>query len=119
MIPAIGAGLVCIAASGLLLAIGKPIGAAFLLAWSLLVVGLVDNLVKPLLIRQYVRINGVIVLFSLLGGLGAFGGIGLLVGPLSIALFLAVLRIYQRGRDDPPGADSSASSSATPGVRPT
>lgn len=116
MIPAVGAGIVCIACSALLLAIGKPIGAAFLLTWSLLVVGLVDNLVKPLLIRQYVRINGVIVLFSLLGGLGAFGGIGLLVGPLSIALFLAVLRIYQREREDPPGVDAPAGPPATTGL---
>jgi predicted PurR-regulated permease PerM len=56
----------------------------------------VDNLVKPLLIRRGLEIHGAIVFFSLIGGLTTFGAIGLLVGPLVVGLFLAVLRIYHR-----------------------
>lgn len=95
-IPAIGAAVVVLFAALLLLVTGHPYMAALLAAWGLVVVGLVDNLVKPLLIRRGLEIHGAIVFFSLIGGLATFGAIGLLVGPLSVALFLAVLRIYHR-----------------------
>lgn len=95
-IPAIGAAIVCLFAALLLLVTGHPYMAAFLAVWGLVVVGLVDNLVKPLLIRRGLEIHGAIVFFSLIGGLATFGAIGLLVGPMLVALFLAVLRIYHR-----------------------
>lgn len=96
LVPAIGAAVVCLFAALLLLVTGHPYMAAFLVVWGLVVVGLVDNLVKPLLIRRGLEIHGAIVFFSLIGGLMTFGAIGLLVGPLLVALFLAVLRIYHR-----------------------
>jgi predicted PurR-regulated permease PerM len=80
----------------LLLITGHPGMALFLSLWGVLVVGLVDNLIKPLLIRRGLDIHGAIVFFALIGGMAAFGAIGLLVGPLAVALFLAVLRIYHR-----------------------
>jgi predicted PurR-regulated permease PerM len=40
--------------------------------------------------------HGAVILFALLGGLGAFGAIGLLLGPLALTMFTAVLRIYRR-----------------------
>jgi predicted PurR-regulated permease PerM len=95
-IPAVGAGSVCLVAALLLFATGHPYAALFLSLWAVLVVGLVDNLVKPLLIRAGMQMNGAVVFFSLIGGLGAFGGVGLLLGPLVVALFLALSRIYQR-----------------------
>jgi predicted PurR-regulated permease PerM len=95
-IPAIGAAVVCLFAALLLLVTGHPYMAAFLAAWGLAVVGLVDNLVKPLLIRRGLELHGAIVFFSLIGGLATFGAIGLLLGPLIVAFFLAVLRIYHR-----------------------
>jgi predicted PurR-regulated permease PerM len=103
MVPAIGAASVCIAAAGLLLVTGHAVAAAFLAGWGILVVGLSDNVVKPLLIRGGVEMHGAIVFFSLLGGLAAFGAIGLLLGPLAVALFIALLRIYRRdyGEDRP------------------
>ncbi len=95
-IPAVGAGSVCLVASVLLFATGHPYAALFLSLWGVLVVGLVDNLVKPLLIKAGMQMNGAVVFFSLIGGLGAFGGVGLILGPLVVALLLALLRIYQR-----------------------
>ena len=95
-VPAIGAAVVCLFAALLLLVTGHPYMAAFLAVWGLVVVGLVDNLVKPLLIRRGLEIHGAVVFFSLIGGLATFGAIGLLVGPLLVAFFLAVLRIYHR-----------------------
>lgn len=96
LIPAIGAATVCIVAAVLLLATGHPVGAIVLAAWGLFVVGLADNVVKPLLAKRGMNMHGVIVFFALLGGLAVFGPIGLLLGPLIVAFFLAVLRIYER-----------------------
>lgn len=95
-IPAIGAAVVCLFAALLLLLTGHPYMALFLALWGLVVVGLVDNLVKPLLIKRGIEIHGAIVFFSLIGGIATFGGIGLILGPLAVSLFLAVLRMYHR-----------------------
>ncbi len=101
--------------------------AVFLTVWGLAVVGLSDNLVKPMLIRNGIRMNGVVILFALLGGLGAFGPIGLLVGPLALAVLVAALRIYQReygdlreagGETPGPGGDRDAVSPSRAGSAP-
>jgi predicted PurR-regulated permease PerM len=114
-IPAIGAASVSLVAALLLYVTGHPYMAIFLSTWGLLVVGLVDNVVKPLLIKRGMEIHGGVVFFSLVGGLAAFGGIGLLVGPLAVSMFLALLTIYHRDfspqkRDVPemPGVPSKA-----------
>lgn len=95
-IPAIGAGAVCLFVALLVYLTGHPYAALFLAVWALLVVSLVDNLVKPLLIKSGMQMNGTVVFFSLIGGLAAFGAPGLLLGPLIVTLSLALLRIYQR-----------------------
>ncbi len=95
-IPALGAAVVSLVAALLLYATGHPYMAIFLCAWGVVVVGLVDNVIKPLLIKRGMEIHGGIVFFSLVGGLAAFGGIGLLVGPLAVSMFLALLTIYHR-----------------------
>ncbi|MCC6996857.1 MAG: AI-2E family transporter [Deltaproteobacteria bacterium] len=95
-VPAIGAASVCLVAAALLLATGHPYPALFLAIWGVVVVGLVDNVIKPLLIKRGMEIHGGVVFFSLLGGLAAFGAIGLLIGPLAVAFFLALLRMYHR-----------------------
>ncbi|ADO70170.1 AI-2E family transporter [Stigmatella aurantiaca] len=96
LIPAIGAAVVCVAAAVLLLATGHPVAALVLALWGIIVVGLADNVVKPLLARRGMNMHGAIVFFALLGGLAVFGAIGLLLGPLIVAFFLSVVRIYQR-----------------------
>ena len=95
-IPAIGAAVVCLAAAGLLVLMGHPYMALFLAIWAVAVVGLVDNIVKPYLIKAGMQMRGGVVFFALLGGIGAFGLLGLLIGPLVVALFLALIRIYDR-----------------------
>lgn len=100
-IPAIGAAVVSLAAALLLWATGHPYWAIFLAIWGVAVVGLVDNVVKPLLIRSGMQMNAGVVFFALLGGLAAFGTIGLLLGPLVVSLFLTLLRIYHRDFGSP------------------
>lgn len=95
-IPAVGAASVALVAALLLYATGHPYMAIFLAAWGIVVVGLVDNVVKPLLVKRGMEIDGGVVFFSLLGGLAAFGAIGLIVGPLAVSMFLALVSMYHR-----------------------
>jgi predicted PurR-regulated permease PerM len=95
-IPAIGAAAVCLVAALLIFVTGHPYMALFLTVWGVVIVGLADNVVKPLLMRGDAELDGAVIFFSLIGGLASFGAIGLLIGPLSVSLFLALLRIYRR-----------------------
>lgn len=96
MIPAIGAASVPVALGVLLLLAGKWVAGAFLVGYGLLVVALVDNVVKPYLIKGGVELHGAVVFFALLGGLAAFGGVGLVAGPLIVVFFVSALKIYER-----------------------
>jgi len=101
-VPFVGAGAIALVAALLLYLTGHPHAALFLTVWAVLVVSLVDNLVKPVLMRAGMQMRGVIVFFALIGGAASFGAVGLLLGPLAVALFLALLRIYERDfRADP------------------
>jgi predicted PurR-regulated permease PerM len=102
LIPALGAATACVAASGILFVTGHAYAGLFLAAWGLFVVGLVDNVIKPLLMRAGMEMRGALVFFALMGGLGAFGPIGLVVGPLVVAVFLTLVRMWTR--DFAPGA---------------
>lgn len=96
LIPAVGAASVVIVAALLLLATGHPIAALILALWGMGVVALVDNVVKPWLLKGGMELHGAIVFFALLGGIAAFGATGLILGPLSVTFLLALVRLYQR-----------------------
>jgi predicted PurR-regulated permease PerM len=102
LIPAVGAASVSIVLALTLVISGRPLMGLFLALWGIIVVGLVDNVVKPLLIRGGMEMHGAIVFFSLLGGLAAFGGIGLLAGPLIVAFFVAMVSMVRREFTDDP-----------------
>lgn len=94
LIPAVGTMLVWLPLAVLKLATGKVGAAAFLVAWGILVVGMVDNVVKPMLIRRGVSFPVGLVFFALLGGLAAFGPVGLFGGPLVLAFLIATVRAW-------------------------
>jgi predicted PurR-regulated permease PerM len=100
-VPAIGATSVVVALAALMWLGNQPRAALFLLAWGLLVVGLVDNVLKPWLMRGRMHVHGALIFFALFGGLAAFGPVGLLAGPLVLAYFLAVVRIWPRAAEPP------------------
>jgi predicted PurR-regulated permease PerM len=97
-IPSVGTAVVALPLAGLLLLLGHKWAALFLAAWALVVVGLVDNVVKPILISRGggVHLNGVVVFFSLVGGIAIFGAIGLIAGPLVATFLTAVVRLGKR-----------------------
>jgi predicted PurR-regulated permease PerM len=112
-IPAIGAAAVCLVAAGLLFVTGHPYAALFLAIWGIVVVGLVDNVVKPYLIKAGMQLRGGVVFFALIGGLGAFGTVGLLLGPLVVAAFVTLIRMYDRDFKPPkPGESGKTGRSA-------
>ncbi len=95
-IPSIGTALIAVPLSGLLILVGNTGWGIFLMAYSVVVVGLIDNLAKPLLMRDGMRIHGAIIFFALVGGLLVFGPTGLIVGPLAVTFFLSMIRLGQR-----------------------
>jgi predicted PurR-regulated permease PerM len=95
-IPAIGASSVVMALSLLLFLTGHNQAALFLALWGILVVSIVDNLVKPWMLKDRMEIHGGLIFFALLGGLATFGPVGLVGGPLILSFFLAVVRLCRR-----------------------
>jgi predicted PurR-regulated permease PerM len=71
---------------------GHTVAGVGLLVWGALVVGWTDHFVRPLLISRGARIPFLIVLFGVLGGLAAFGLVGLFIGPVILAILLAIWR---------------------------
>jgi predicted PurR-regulated permease PerM len=96
LIPAAGAAAVVLTAAALLFLSGHPGWALFLAIWGVGPVGLIDNVVKPYLIRGGIELHGAVVFFSLLGGIAYFGPVGLLAGPLIVSFFLAVIGMWDR-----------------------
>ena len=103
-IPSVGTTIVALPVALLMLALGHPWAAIFLAAWALGVVGLIDNVVKPLLIKSGARLDAAVLFFALIGGLAVFGAVGLIVGPLAVALFVAVVNGPPVEQREPAGA---------------
>jgi predicted PurR-regulated permease PerM len=95
LLPFIGTGLVLLPAISMLIFSGHWIKGIILLAWGLAVVHPVDNLLRPHLIGSRTRLSTLYVFFALLGGLKAFGGLGLFIGPMILAITLALLKFLR------------------------
>jgi len=78
-----------------LFATGQTIPAIGLLIWAVVFVGLIDNLLSPILISKNIKISPFLILFSVLGGISLLGPVGILVGPLTISLLYALISIYR------------------------
>jgi predicted PurR-regulated permease PerM len=104
LVPLVGAGMVLLPIAGLHVATGHAVAGVLLALWGVLVVSTVDNVLKPVLMRRGLAVHVSLVFLALLGGLATFGPIGFLVGPLALAFFLAMLRIWgrTRGQEPPP-----------------
>lgn len=87
-----GATVVWASISVWLLATGATWEGIGLAVWGALVVSQIDNLIRPLVISSATRIPYLLVLFAVLGGISAFGLIGLFLGPIVISVLLAVWR---------------------------
>jgi predicted PurR-regulated permease PerM len=88
----VGTILVYVPASIWLMVEGRYLAGALLLAWGLLVVGSVDNLIRSWFLSGAARIPFFLGLLGLLGGVAAFGTLGLFIGPVAVALMLTLWR---------------------------
>jgi predicted PurR-regulated permease PerM len=91
-VPFVGTGLVVVPAVLYLWAGGVVWKTVFMLVWGAVVAGSADNFLRPLLISGRARIGTLTVLFGVLGGLAAFGLIGLFLGPVVLSLVLSLIR---------------------------
>ncbi|KIZ48012.1 MULTISPECIES: AI-2E family transporter [Rhodopseudomonas] len=108
LLPAIGAGLVWIPVALYLLATGAVWKGVILIAFGALVIGLVDNLLRPVLVGKDTRMPDYVVLISTLGGIEVFGLNGFVIGPVIAAMFIAVWDIYATSRRDEEGIRDAA-----------
>src|SRR5690606_13507468 len=114
LIPAVGAGLVWGPVAIYMFAIGDWIQAIILIAYGLLVIGLVDNVLRPVLVGRDTKLPDYIVLLSTLGGLVLFGVHGFVIGPLIAALFTVFWGIFMREFQHEDTADLDAPTMEAP-----
>lgn len=92
LIPVVGSALVWVPCVALLALQGHAGAAMFLAAWSVLLVGAVDHVLRPLLISGRASIPTLPVFVGVLGGLHAFGLLGLFLGPIVLSVLVALFR---------------------------
>jgi predicted PurR-regulated permease PerM len=102
LLPVGGTAFVWVPGALLLGAQGRWGWAIFLAVWGALLVGSADNVLRPLLISGRAQISTLPIFFGVVGGLAAFGMIGMFLGPVVIALALALLR----SAEESPAAES-------------
>ena len=94
IIPGVGGALVWVPAAIILAATGAIWKGLGLALFSALVIGSVDNLLRPILVGHDTRMHELLIFFSTLGGLIAFGAMGFIIGPILAALFLSIWEIF-------------------------
>lgn len=94
-LPYIGTALVWLPVAVYLLIIGKIWQGIFLIIWGVLVISLIDNFLRPYLIKDKADVHPIIVFFSIFGGLILFGAWGVIFGPLIVSLAVTILHIYE------------------------
>jgi predicted PurR-regulated permease PerM len=96
-IPMLGTSIIMIPAVLYLFLTGHTGAGIGLLIWALLAVGLIDNMLQPLIVGGRTRMHALLILLSMLGGLEYFGPIGFVLGPTVLAAFLVILEMYKGG----------------------
>ena len=108
ILPVLGAAIVWVPAAILLLIDGNWEKALVLTAWGAIVVGLIDNLLYPLFVKSRLRLHTVPVFIAVIGGLVAFGGAGIVLGPVILAIAVALADVWRRRFSDGTAAEQGA-----------
>lgn len=95
-VPIFGTGSVWVPCFIFLLMTGQYGKATFLFFYGFFIISGIDNVLKPILIQGQTKIHPVILFIAIFGGLKLWGPIGILAGPVLVAVFLATLRIYKQ-----------------------
>lgn len=121
IIPGVGSALIWVPASIILIVNGSYGAGIGLIMFCLLVVGSIDNLLRPVLVGKHTDMHELMIFFGTLGGLFTFGMAGLLIGPLIASLFITIWEIYGEAfKDSLPAvhADSDGDQRAASGQTP-
>lgn len=100
LLPAIGAALVWVPVALYFFMTGAIWQSLALIAWGVLVIGLVDNLLRPILVGKDTQMPDYVVMITTLGGMAVFGINGFVLGPAIAAMFIAVWHIYEITRSN-------------------
>jgi predicted PurR-regulated permease PerM len=101
LLPMVGAAAIWVPAS-IYLYVAAAMGrgaywqAIFLTLWGVFVVSVIDNVVRPWAMKGKAQLPAIPLLFSVLGGMQAFGLVGLVIGPLVFSLLMTIVDIYKR-----------------------
>ena len=122
LIPAVGPAIVWAPVSLYLFATGDNTKGIILIAFGMGVIGIIDNILRPILVGRDTKLPDYVVLLSTLGGLGLFGINGFVIGPLVAALFIAFWGIFIREMhvlapnetDSAPAAETQYKDKSTP-----
>ena len=96
LIPMAGAFIVWVPAALFLVATGHLTKAIILAAWGALVIGTVDNFLRPKLVGEKTKLHELFIFFSVIGGLKVFGVLGIVLGPVVLAVTLALLDVFRQ-----------------------
>lgn len=96
LVPGFGTSLVTVPAVVYLFAVNDTPNAVGLAIWAAVAVGMIDNIVGPIITGRGTRIPPLFILFSVLGGIAIFGASGFLLGPIIIGLLMTLLDIYSQ-----------------------
>ena len=99
LLPAVGTALVWIPVAIYFLVTGAVWSGVILIAYGVIVIGLVDNLLRPILVGKETKIPDYVILMATLGGMAIFGINGFVIGPVIAAMFIAVWDIVTSSRD--------------------
>jgi predicted PurR-regulated permease PerM len=107
LIPVVGSGLIWGPAVVYLFSTGDIVRGVILVAVGVGVIGMADNILRPVLLSGRTTMHGLLVFISLLGGMAAFGFIGIVIGPVAIATLTTLLGgVMEPGPGDGPEADA-------------
>ena len=106
ILPVVGSGMIWGPAAVVLIMQGRALAGVLLIVWGVLVVGSVDNFIRPLIYRRFSAIHPLITLIGAIGGVSYFGLLGLLVGPLALSYFFELIRMYREEYLEPEVAKS-------------
>ncbi len=95
MIPMLGAFVVWVPAALYLFATGHYLKAIFLVLWGTLVIGMIDNFLRPRLVGGRTKLHELLIFFAVLGGLQVFGVLGIVLGPVVLAITLALVDVFR------------------------
>ncbi|MCH1571842.1 MAG: AI-2E family transporter [Longimicrobiales bacterium] len=108
ILPAVGATLVWLPAALFLVVGGAPVKGLILLIYGFFVIGLADNILRPLLVGRDTKMPDWLILVSTLGGLTTFGISGFVIGPIIAAMFLAIWTMFGEQQEEAMAVGPSA-----------